>query len=180
MDGDIKLLDIGTGSGNIPISLASEIPFLHCTAIDISERALETAKCNSEEFNLGGRISFLAADLRALPFSDLENRGLFDIIVSNPPYIRSSEIGSLMPEVALFEPRLALDGGADGLDSYRQIIGICQAILRPEGVLIMEIGIGQAGDIISFIDNMAIFGEAEVVNDLAGIERIVAVKRLPV
>lgn len=179
MNGNIKLLDIGTGSGNIPISLASEIPSLYCTAVDISAEALETARFNSKTLNLEGRISFLRADLRDLPFSNLENGGLFDIIVSNPPYIRSADIGSLMPEVALFEPRLALDGGADGLVSYRQIIEGCQAILRPEGVLIMETGMGQAGDIIGFINSLAIFGEAEIINDLAGIERVVAVKRLP-
>jgi len=179
MNGNIKLLDIGTGSGNIPISLASEIPSLHCTAVDISAEALETARFNSKALNLEGRISFLKADLRNLPFSNLENGGLFDIIVSNPPYIRSADIGALMPEVALFEPRLALDGGADGLVSYRQIIEGCQAILRPEGVLIMETGMGQAMDIIGFINSLAIFGEAEIINDLAGIERVVAVKRLP-
>ncbi|MFH1994102.1 MAG: HemK/PrmC family methyltransferase, partial [Nitrospinota bacterium] len=161
------------------ISLASEIPSLHCIAVDISAGALETARFNSKTLNLEGRISFLRADLRDLPFSNLENGGLFDIIVSNPPYIRSADIGSLMPEVALFEPRLALDGGADGLVSYRQIIEGCQAILRPEGVLIMETGMGQAGDIIGFINSLAIFGEAEIINDLAGIERVVAVKRLP-
>ncbi len=179
LGGEIKLLDIGTGSGNIPISLASEIPTLYAIAIDISAEALETARLNSKALNLDDRISFLLADLFSLPFSDLENDGLFDIIVSNPPYIRLADIVSLMPEVALFEPRLALDGGADGLDFYREIIRVtCPKLLRPGGVLIMEMGMGQAGDIAELINATGIFGGVEIINDLAGLERVVAAKRL--
>ncbi len=129
-----SLLDIGTGSGNIAIAVKRLIPDCRVTAVDISSRALRIARKNC--INILGELSieFIKSDL----CSSLKDR-IFDVIVSNPPYISSGEIDNLQVEVAKYEPRIALDGGEDGLLFYRRIISECSEFLNEDGIFIFEI-----------------------------------------
>ncbi len=133
-------LDLCTGSGCLALALAAKCPQAVVWATDVSPGALELARANASRLNLAERVTFLQGDkLAALP----AGTGPFDLIASNPPYIPSGEIGALQPEVRDFEPRLALDGGADGLDFYREIAREALAFLAPAGKLMLEIGDGQ-------------------------------------
>lgn len=135
-----RFLDLCTGSGCLAVSILASRPDLSAVALDISERALELAKFNAAHNGVSERIEFVCADaMRDLP----EDLGKFDAIISNPPYIRSSEIDALAPEIA-FEPRIALDGGADGLDFYRKILEKQKKLLKSGGFFIFEIGYDQA------------------------------------
>ncbi|MFO7765131.1 MAG: peptide chain release factor N(5)-glutamine methyltransferase [Pelovirga sp.] len=138
---DGVLLDVGSGSGAVLISLLSELPAWRGVGIDISPGALEIARHNIAVHRLEDRAQLLEGDLAALP------EGPFDLIVSNPPYIPASQWNGLMPEVRDFEPSLALLGGADGLDCYRYLIEQVPVSLAPDGWLLVEIGADQAGQI---------------------------------
>jgi release factor glutamine methyltransferase len=128
-------LDFCTGSGCIAIALAAKCPGAKIAATDISADALELAKENAAE-----RIEFLQGD----GFAALPTKSQFDLIISNPPYIPSAEIEMLQPEVRDFDPRVALDGGADGLEFYRLIASQAAALLKPDGKVMLEFGDGQA------------------------------------
>ena len=159
-----KILDLCTGSGCILISLLKLGPDLEGTGSDLSEKALEIAAGNAEMNKV--KASFVLSDLFArIP-------GNFDMIVSNPPYIVSSVIGSLMEEVRDHEPLMALDGGADGLDFYRRIVPESMDHLNPGGWLIVEIGYDQ-GDLVRsmFIDHQ--YEDVDVIRDLGGNDRVV-------
>jgi len=140
----LRLLDLGTGSGNIAIALTKRIPDCKMVASDISEGAIEVARVNAEKHGVSGRIEFIQSDL----FENIE--GKFDIIVSNPPYIANDEFKTLQKEV-LMEPRVALVGGEDGIDFYRKIISASPRYLINGGVLVMEIGYGQKAGILKII-----------------------------
>ena len=160
------ILDIGTGSGCIAVSLKKLFTEAAVTATDISEAALVVARRNAEKF--GVAIEFLAGSL----FTPIAGRS-FDLIVSNPPYIPSAEIELLEPEVRDYDPRSALDGGKDGLDIYRKLIPGAVACLKPGGWLLVEIGAGQAEDVAQLYNNTACFTEPDVSSDSAGIVRVV-------
>jgi release factor glutamine methyltransferase len=132
-------LDFGTGTGCIAIALATKCPSAKITALDISADALALARQNAASNQVSERIEFLHGDgLDALPSAG------FDLVISNPPYISSAEIETLEPEVRDFDPRAALDGGADGLDFYRMLAGRAQPLLKAEGKIMLEFGDGQA------------------------------------
>ena len=133
-------LDFGTGSGCVAIALAVKSPAAQVYAIEILPDALALARENAARHGVAERIQFLHGDgLAVLP------RGIqFDLIVSNPPYLRTSEIDTLQPEVRDYEPRRALDGGADGLDYYRRLAGEAQPFLKPGARIMLEFGDGQA------------------------------------
>ena len=134
----LDILDLGTGSGCLLLSLLVEAPGARGLGTDISAAALACAKANAGALGLGDRVGFLQADwLDTL-------RGSFDLIVTNPPYIPTNEIDALAPEVAGYDPRHALDGGADGLEAYRKIIASLARVLAPGGWAILEVGDGQA------------------------------------
>jgi release factor glutamine methyltransferase len=135
----LKLLDLGTGTGCILLTLLAELPQARGLATDLSQAALALAAANAERLGVGPRASFIAADW--LDFID----GTFDLIVSNPPYLASGEIEGLAAGVSVYDPRLALDGGLDGLDAYRRIAARARAMLAERGRLIVEIGPSQAG-----------------------------------
>ena len=159
-----KILDLCTGSGCILISLLKLGPDLEGTGSDLSEKALEIAAENAEMNKV--EVSFVQSDLFArIP-------GTFDMIVSNPPYIVSSVIGSLMEEGRDHEPLMALDGGTDGLDFYRRIVPESMDHLNPGGWLIVEIGYDQ-GDLVRsmFIDHQ--YEDVDVIRDLGGNDRVV-------
>jgi release factor glutamine methyltransferase len=133
-------LDFGTGTGCIAIALAAKNPNAKITALDISSAALALAKENAARNKVAERIEFLPSD----GFAALTTEMKFDLIVSNPPYIASAEIATLDPEVRDFDPRAALDGGADGLDFYRRLATEGKNFLQPNGKIMLEFGDGQA------------------------------------
>lgn len=161
-----SVLDIGTGSGCIAIALARRLPGVPVTAVDISEAALTVARRNAERNTVA--IEFLAGSL----LEPVAGRH-FDLIVSNPPYIPSSDIPALEPEVRDFDPRGALDGGADGLDVYRILIPAAAACLNPGGWLLLEVGAGQAADVARMVQTAGVYGEPVITSDGGGIERVV-------
>ena len=163
-----SVLEIGTGSGVIAISLATELPDVEIVATDISTGALETALQNAENHQVEERIKFVESSL----FSNVV--GEFDLIVSNPPYIPSDDIGKLQKEVQLFDPSTALDGGEDGLYFYREIFEQADRFLTDYGKICVEIGIGQVEDVCSLAISNG-FSEPIVINDLNGISRVVSV-----
>lgn len=158
----VKVLDIGTGSGCIAISLAKILPQAEITAIDISGDALEVAKENAVSNLVADRISFIQGDALCC----------YDLIVSNPPYIPSADIGDMQKEIS-YEPRIALDGGADGLDFYRRIIKESPKFLEKDGLLIMEIGFGQREDVVKIASQERRLEILEVIKDYSDIERVV-------
>lgn len=148
-------LDFCTGSGCIAIALAAKCPAAKIVATDISAEALNLAKENAVKNGVAERIEFLQGDgFAALPNgSPGVSPHQFDLIVSNPPYIASAEIATLDPEVRDFDPRLALDGGADGLDFYRMLAKEAKAFLKPTGKIMLEFGDGQASAIKKFFED---------------------------
>jgi release factor glutamine methyltransferase len=176
-DGDtnhpLRIADLGTGSGAILLALLSELPEAHGFGTDISSAALQTAAANAARTGLAGRATFIACDY-ATGLS-----GLFDLIVSNPPYIRSVDIGGLAAEVRHYDPLAALDGGADGLDGYRALIPQAAGILAPGAVLVVEAGQGQSGDIEALMTVAGLTHNRVPKADLAGIPRAVAGRKLP-
>ena len=175
----IKILDIGTGSGNVAVSIAKESPESHVFTVDKSNSALSVAKENAIIHNVAGRITFLKGDLcipfnpPSPPFVKGGKEGLFDIIVSNPPYIPTGDIEGLMPEVRDWEPRWALDGGKDGLEIVRKIIKDAPLFLKSKGFLAMEIGFGQSEEVSRIISETDKFHNIKTIKDLSGIERVV-------
>ena len=159
------VLDIGTGSGCIAISLAHRLPHAAITAVDLSPDALSLAQHNAEQNN--AQIEFLLGSF----FQPVSGRR-FDLIVSNPPYITSADLADLQPEVRDFEPRLALDGGPDGLDAYRVLAAEAPLHLEPNGWLLLEIGAGQDKDVAGLLADAG-FDAIVTVPDSAGILRVV-------
>lgn len=160
------IADICTGSGAIAIALAHYLPESSIVATDISADAVSIAKENAETLELSERVQFFEGDLLAPLTGET-----FDAIVSNPPYIPSAEIDGLPREVRA-EPKIALDGGADGLDFYRRLVGESAALLNDGGFLAVECGDTQAGAIAKMAASGG-FGKAEIVRDLADKERVV-------
>jgi len=172
----INIVDLGTGCGNIAITLAGYIPNSRIYATDISKEALEVAKENAKRHKVEGKITFLDGDL----FSPLKNRhleGKVDFLVSNPPYVIRSEIDSLMPEVANYEPRIALDGGEDGLSFYRRIIERAPQYLKSQGYLVLELGIDQVSRVKEMIEKTSKFESIEIIKDYSEIDRVIIAQR---
>ncbi len=163
-----RLLDLGTGSGCILLALLSEMGFTTGLGIDRSDAALAVARRNAESSGLGERARFQPGD-----WGDGLD-GPFDIIVSNPPYIPDGDIDGLEPEVAVFEPRLALSGGADGLDCYRALAPQIVRLLASGGVAALEVGAGQAGEVAALM-GAAGLTLREIRRDLGGVERCVVI-----
>lgn len=161
----MRILDIGTGSGCILLSLLHYSNDCRGVGADISEKALQTARANAQMLSVES-VSFVKSDL----FEKIEGR--FEIIVSNPPYIRRAEIENLMPEVRDHDPRMALDGGEDGLFFYRKITERAKDYLCGGGMLFYEIGCEQ-GEAVSGIMRESGFREVEIVKDFSGLDRVV-------
>jgi release factor glutamine methyltransferase len=161
-----SVLDIGTGSGCLAIALAKNLPDAAVTAVDISEAALTVAKRNAVRNSV--TVRFLHGSL----FEPVRGE-LFDLIVSNPPYIPTNEINQLEPEVRDFDPRSALDGGIDGLDFYRSLIPAAVSYLAEAGWLLVEVGASQASDVAGIFKESGSYGEPVIVSDAGGIERVV-------
>lgn len=167
----IRVIDLCTGSGCIACALATEHPNMEVLALDIAPEALALAQRNVEAQGVADRVSVRESDLLAAAIADPDYKGSFDAIVSNPPYIPSQVVDTLAAEVNDYEPRLALDGGADGLELFRHFIGDAYSLLKPGGVLAVELfeeSLDQARSIA--LDHG--FSEARIVQDLTNRPRI--------
>lgn len=165
--GSVKILDIGTGSGCIVVSLAYFLKNSLLTAVDISQAALDMACSNAEKAGVSSRVRFLKSNL----FNNLCENERFDIIVSNPPYIMTGDMKNLQVEVKCHEPAAALDGGPDGLEFYRSIIGDAPRFLFDKGLLAFEVGFNQSKQVASLMQDR--FYGINIIKDLSNIERVV-------
>jgi len=162
---DLRIADLGTGSGAILLALLSELPNAFGVGTDRSMGAIATARINAIDLHLSQRAAFVACDFSSAL------RGPFDLLVSNPPYIASGEIGRLQVDVRAHDPHFALDGGADGLAAYRAIAADARRLLVPRGILVVELGAGQLAAVSDVMANadLELAGPARC--DIAGIPR---------
>lgn len=167
----LRVIDLCTGSGCIACALATEHPNMEVLALDIAPEALTLAQKNVDAQGVADRVTVLESDLLSALVADPENAQSFDAIVSNPPYIPSNVVDTLDAEVGEFEPRLALDGGADGLDLFRHFIGDACKLLKPEGILAVEL-FEDSLDEARVIALNAGFNEVRIVRDLTNRPRI--------
>ncbi|MBE7021798.1 MAG: peptide chain release factor N(5)-glutamine methyltransferase [Ruminococcaceae bacterium] len=166
--GKISVLDLCTGSGAIAVSLAYYLPQSHVTACDISELCVETTRENACKNGVSDRVLVVLADvLGSLPFCER-----FDCVVSNPPYIPTQALAGLERDVRDFEPTVALDGGVDGLLFYRRLSKLAPQLLKPGGLLALEVGHDQAESVCALLVKAG-FSGIETLQDLAGISRVV-------
>ena len=168
----LEILDLGTGSGCLLLALLSELPNARGLGCDLSPGALAAAADNAAALGLAGRARFEHGDW-AEGLS-----GAWQVIVSNPPYIRDGELESLDPEVAAYEPRLALSGGADGLAAYRRLVPQAAGLLAPGGLVALEVGLGQAETVAGLLTDAGLctIGKAR---DLAGLDRCLLARKQP-
>jgi release factor glutamine methyltransferase len=171
-----SVLEIGTGSGAIAIALAKEVRNIFLVATDISQAALVLAKENAESACVQERIEFLNGDLFG-PFHPPKGKAPFDLILSNPPYISRPKINTLAKEVKDYEPRIALDGGEDGLAFYRRVLPEASFYLREGGWLLLEVALGQSGIVSEMIEEGGNFIRPETIPDLSGIGRVVKAQK---
>ena len=164
-----SVLELGTGSGAIAVTLACEWKHVHLTAVDISEHAISMAKINAEKFNVQNKIHFLKSDW----FETV--RGSFDLIISNPPYIGLVEQDEIAAEVIKYDPEIALFAGRDGLEAYKKIIPNLANFLNPDGLVVLEIGASQSNQVKNMMNAVG-FIDAKIVKDLSGKGRLVAAK----
>ncbi|RIA55485.1 peptide chain release factor N(5)-glutamine methyltransferase [Dichotomicrobium thermohalophilum] len=174
-DAPLRLLDLGTGTGCILIALLSECPGATGIGTDISQASLLNARENARRVGVASRAHFLQGEwLRGIG-------GSFDVVVSNPPYIARAELAGLSREVREHDPEAALDGGADGLDAYRAILGDIDRVLKPGGFAAFEVGRGQAAAVSAMMADAGLVPAlphgVAVVHDLAGIERAIVMQR---
>jgi release factor glutamine methyltransferase len=169
----LRIVDLGTGTGAILLALLHELPAALGLGTDISLEALRTARRNAADLGLASRAAFVACNYAAAL------AGPFDLIVSNPPYIRSADIAGLAAEVRNHDPVAALDGGADGLDAYRALVPQAMNLLAPGGALVVEGGKGQSGPIGTLMTAAGLSVQAPAKTDLAGIFRALAGVKMP-
>jgi release factor glutamine methyltransferase len=168
LDRPLRIADLGTGSGAILLALLSDLPAAQGFGTDISPAALQTAGTNAARAGISDRATFITCDYAGGLI------GPFDLIVSNPPYIRSADIGGLAAEVRDHDPLAALDGGADGLDAYRSLIPQAAGLLAPGAALVVEAGEGQSAQIQALMAAAGLMPATPPKADLAGIPRAVA------
>jgi release factor glutamine methyltransferase len=169
-----RVLDIGTGPGAIAIAVAANAPGVNVVATDISAAALVVARRNAGRNRVSNRIRFARADI----FEPLDGEpalGRFDLIISNPPYIVDDQVAALGVDVREFEPQMALRGGRDGLDFFKQIAAGARSHLEPGGLLMLEVGAGQDSAVVEILTKAGMHPSA-VINDLDGIARVVTAR----
>ena len=169
-----RILELGTGSGAVILALASTRPGHFFFASDRKTSALKLAKQNAKHHDLNGKISFICASWFG-PFKD--KRPLFDMIVSNPPYIPSRVIGRLQPEIVKYEPISAIDGGEDGLSSLRHIINNAHFYLQQKGYLLLELGHDQRNDVQKIVDQCAKYENVLYTKDYSEYDRVVQMQK---
>jgi len=164
----LRILEIGTGSGAISIALAKGLPIARLVATDLSAKALSVAEENALQNGVREQIHFLQGDL----FQPLPKGERFDLVITNPPYIPREQFPSLMPEVRDFEPRIALDGGMNGLDFFQRALPLVGKFLDPGGWFLAEMGAGQDQEILKIAEKIPDLDSFDFVKDLAGIKRV--------
>jgi len=164
----IRILDIGTGSGNIPVALAKNMNGADITAIDISEKAITIAKENANVNSVENKINFITADVNSFSVNDK-----FDCVISNPPYVSKEEFQTLQQEIKDYEPRIAVTDSNDGLDFYRVIAAQSKKLLKPGGKIFLEVGKDQSGFVKQLFEQNG-FINVQCVKDLPQIERVVS------
>jgi release factor glutamine methyltransferase len=165
----LRVLDLGTGTGCLLLAVLAERPLAFGIGVDLAPEAAALAAANARRNGLAGRAAFLAGDWAAAL------AGRFDLVLSNPPYIESAVIPTLMPEVARHEPARALDGGADGLDAYRRILAALPALLAPGGAAVLELGAGQR-DAVETLALAHLLAPTDCRPDLGGIDRALTLR----
>lgn len=173
----LQVVDIGVGSGSIGLSLACFNSGIQLTGIDVSEEALLVAERNAIELGVRDRVTLLHGSC----CGPLKNAGLvasIDLIVSNPPYVRTADISDLPDEIQSFEPLLALDGGEDGLRWYRQIVEEAMPFLRPDGALMLEIGADQSQDVTCIVEASGGYRDLRTIQDYNGLDRVILATRI--
>ncbi|MEE8393798.1 MAG: peptide chain release factor N(5)-glutamine methyltransferase [Rhodospirillales bacterium] len=168
--GELKILDLGTGSGCLLLSLLHEYPNARGIGVDISMPALSVAAANSRSLGVEDRAAFIAGNW------DAALDACFDVIVVNPPYVRDEDFDKLSPEVSVFEPREALSGGHDGLDCYRSLVGGLARLLTADGAAFLETGAGQAASVAGLVNRNDLY-VIDIKRDLSRIERCVVAGR---
>jgi release factor glutamine methyltransferase len=164
------IVDVGTGAGAIAVAIATALPEARIIATDVSETALSVARENASQHDMGGRIVFLQGDL----LSPIETA--VDVIVANLPYVTTPDWQALEPELRKHEPRLALDGGYDGLDLIRRLLAEAPSHLRPAGAVCLEFGVGQRDAIVTLARSAFPEGRFEVHDDFSGIPRVIVIE----
>ncbi|MGH9687802.1 MAG: peptide chain release factor N(5)-glutamine methyltransferase [Candidatus Acidiferrales bacterium] len=178
----LRIADVGTGSGCIAVALANELPHAEIFATDISEDALQVARRNAERHGAADRVHFVRTDL----LQELSDRmgasdndaQLFDLIVSNPPYVARSEADELPREVREHEPAAALFGGPTGIELYERLIEQAAALLDRRGILVLELGYNCADSVRAMLSRKGVWASVSLTNDLAGIPRVIAAERV--
>jgi release factor glutamine methyltransferase len=174
----LNIADVGTGSGCLAIALAYELPHADIVATDISAQALEIARRNAIRNHVADRVRFTEADLLALPGNEKSVEPLFDLIVSNPPYIADSDAAALPREVRDHEPHIALFAGPTGLEIYTRLIAQARDQLRDRGILVLELGHDSAPHVQALFDaDSASWTKVAITMDLASIPRVLAAER---
>jgi release factor glutamine methyltransferase len=166
---NLKILDIGSGSGNISLSISKNLPNSKVVAIDISENALAVAKQNAELNSLQERVEFKLFDIMK---DDLNSLGKYDLIVSNPPYVSENDYDNLEPELKNYEPKIALSDNSDGVSFYKRIIEVSDQILNKPGKIYFELGIGQSKQVQNLFEQKG-FNKITITKDYSGIDRII-------
>lgn len=165
-----RVLDVGTGSGAIALTLAAERPLATVTGTDVSENALAVASLNADELGLGDRVRFEKVNL-------VNESSEYDLVVSNPPYVTHAEIAELEPEIRDHEPTLALEGGEDGLDVVRALLAAAKGVTRAGAQMLIEVGVGQAASALALAERSDAWTPVGTHPDLNRIERVVHLRR---
>jgi len=166
------VVDVGTGSGILAITLAIEVPAARIVATDVSAAALDVAAQNAERFGVSARVDLRGVDLLG------DTRESFDLVVSNPPYVAERDRPGLMTDVRDYEPAVALFGGTDGFDVIRTLLPAAERGLRPAGWLVMEMGAGQSDELTRILSETTELELVRISNDLAGIPRVLVARRV--
>lgn len=178
----LRIADVGTGSGCIAVALAHELPHAEIVATDISGEALEVARRNAARHGVAGRMEFIHSDLLTELLDPSCGAGgkapLFDLVVSNPPYVARNESEELPREVRDYEPAAALFGGPTGIEMYERLIEQTAELLAPRGILVLELGYNCADGVRAILSRQGTWANVSVTNDLAGIPRVIAAERL--
>ena len=170
-----RVLDVGTGAGPVAVALAHALPGSRLVATDVSPAALRLAARNARRNDVRQRIAFVCADL----FAAFRSRAVFHAVVSNPPYVATRDLPALQPEVRCFDPRLALDGGPDGLAFHRLIIAHASDHLKRGGWLALEVADGSAPDVLNLVAQSSGFNHEGTISDLTGTERVLLARKRP-
>ncbi len=178
----LRVADVGTGSGCVAVALAHELPHAEIFATDISPPALDVARRNAARHGVASRVHFVETDLVETLLHEAQSTGrqssLFDLVVSNPPYIARSEAEQLPPEVREHEPDVALFGGPTGVEIYARLIEQAASLLSSGGILVLELGYNSAEHVRSIIAAHPAWTKIGITNDLAGIPRVFAAQRM--